>query len=154
MFEKLKSIYKGILNIIKTKNKVLQLDTINYEKIIELMKEKGIYQEFENTFNVFEQDNNIIHRAFKIANSFTFLDEDEYPKEQIVEVFNNMTSLVNESFKICNPEQQKVVQEIMLKEADHNNLRYGHYDKFISFKKLRNLVSMKDKEEELSRDSV
>lgn len=109
---------------------------------------------FENTFNVFEQDNNIIHRAFKIASSFGFLDDDEYPKEQIIEVFNNMTSLVNESLKMCSPEQQKVVQEIMLKEADPNNLRYYHYDRFISFKKLRDLVSMKDEEEELSQDSA
>ena len=54
MFEKLKEIHKRILNRIIHKNKVFSLDTINYEKIVELMQEKVIYQEFENELNHFE----------------------------------------------------------------------------------------------------
>ena len=109
---------------------------------------------FENAFNKFDQDNNIIHRAFKIANSFTFLDDDEYPKEQIIEVFNNMSSLVNESIKKCSLEQQKVIREIMLGEADNRNLRYGNYDTFIDFQKLINVVSIEDNTEELHKDNM
>lgn len=55
MFEKLKSIYERIVNIIKTKNKVPQLDTISYEKIVELMKEREIYQEFEKELDNLEE---------------------------------------------------------------------------------------------------
>ena len=54
MFEKLKEIHKRILNRIIHKNKVFSLDIINYEKIVELMQEKGIYQEFENELNHFQ----------------------------------------------------------------------------------------------------
>ena len=149
----------------KTANKfnlpILYIDT---KKQFEIMKQKldEYYTEmreqisqnnqisdemFENAFNIFEQNNNIIHRAFKIANSFTFLDEDEYPKEQIIEVFNNMSDLVYESLKRCNPEQRKMVQETMLKEANIGNLRYGRYYKFIDFEKLEDLVMMKNEEE-------
>ena len=150
----------------KTANKfnlpILYIDT---KKQFEIMKQKldEYYTEmreqisqnnqisdemFENAFNVFEQNNNIIHRAFKIANSFTFLDEDEYPKEQIIEVFNNMSDLVYESLKRCNPEQRKMVQETMLKEANIGNLRYGRYYRFIDFEKLENLVMMNNEEDE------
>ena len=36
MFEKLKEIHKRILNRIIHKNKVFSLDTINYEKIVDI----------------------------------------------------------------------------------------------------------------------
>lgn len=63
---------------------------------------------FDNAFHVFEQNHNVIHRAFQLANSFTFLDEAAYPKEQIIKVFNQMASLVEESLKdvIQNSEKQ------------------------------------------------
>ena len=106
---------------------------------------------FEKAFNIFEQDNNIIHRAFKMANGFTFLDDDEYPNKQIIEIFDKMTTLVTESLKRCNGNQREIVQTIMQKEEDRNNLRYGHYDKFISFKKLRDLVNKEGTLEELGK---
>lgn len=106
---------------------------------------------FEKVFNIFEQDNNIIHRAFKMASGFTFLDDDEYPKEKIIEIFDKMTILVTESLKRCNKNQREIVKIIMQKEANHNNLRYGHYDKFISFKKLRDLVNKEGTLEELDK---
>ena len=55
MFEKLKRIYEKIINAIKPKNKVAQIDTLNYVKVIELMKEKGLYAEFENELNNFDE---------------------------------------------------------------------------------------------------
>lgn len=105
---------------------------------------------FCQAFHMWEQDNNMIHRAFKIANSFTFLDDDEYPKEQIIEVFHHMTNLVEESLKRSNPTQQEQIKEIMFQEANSNNLRYGRYNQFINFKNLRDLVSMKNQETESS----
>jgi len=101
---------------------------------------------FDNAFHVFEQNHNVIHRAFQLANSFTFLDEAAYPKEQIIKVFNQMASLVEESLKRCNPEQRKAIQEIMQKEATPDNLRYGQYNQFISFKGLRDLVAIQKEE--------
>ena len=34
----------------------------------------------------------------------------------------------------------------MLKEANHNNLHYGTYDRFINFRQLIDLVLMEDEE--------
>ena len=40
MFEKLKNIYEKIINTIVNKNKVHQLDTLYYERVVKSMNEK------------------------------------------------------------------------------------------------------------------
>ena len=55
MFEKLKRIYKKIIKLIKSNGKRKQLDTLNYDKVIEQMKENGIYEEFESELNNFDR---------------------------------------------------------------------------------------------------
>ena len=74
------------------KEKTDKYYTDMYEKIL---KDSQISEEnFDEAFNVFEQNNNIIHRAFKMAHGFGYLDDEDYPKEQIIEVFEAMTNLV------------------------------------------------------------
>ena len=121
------------------KSKTDKYNSQVYEQITQ--KEQISERTFQNTFNVFEQDNNIIHRAFKIANGFTFLDNDEYPQEEIAEIFNNMTSLVGETLKRCDENQREAIETIMKKEADLNLIRYGNYNDFIDLKELIALVS-------------
>lgn len=99
---------------------------------------------FDETFNVFEQNNNIIHRAFKMAHGFGYLDGEDYPKDQIIEIFDTMTNLVKESLKRCDQKQKEVIQNIMLNEANIYNARYGAYKYFIDFKGLINLVLKED----------
>lgn len=99
---------------------------------------------FERAFNEFE--NNIIHSAFKMAIGFSFLDKDEYPKEQVQELLNKMKSLVSESLSHCNDTQREEIRTIMKKEANVYNVRYGNYLlDYIDFKGLHNLV--KEQEE-------
>lgn len=124
-----------------------------YENIqSEILKENQITNEtFEKAFNIFEQNNNIIHRAFKMANGFAFLDKDEYPQEQIMKIFCQMEKIVGESLKRCNSNQKEVIRNIMLQEANSGNVRYGYYNSFINFEKLIDLVS---KENENNRTKV
>ena len=126
------------------KQKVDRYYTDMKEKILEGSQITD--ETFEEAFNVFE--NNIIHAAFKLANGFNFLDSDEYPREQIIEMFDKMTDLVRETLKRCNSEQRQVIQTIMLKEADVNNLKQGDYDKFIDFEKMIKLV-MRENESDI-----
>ena len=78
---------------------------------------------FEQGFNAFE--NNIIHSAFKVALGFSYLDKDEYPKEQIQELFEKMQHLVSESLSRCDDTQRKEIRTIMKTEANVYNVRYG-----------------------------
>lgn len=134
---------------------ILYIDTKQQFKIMEekvneyyseikdkILKTKQITDElFQDTFNIYELSKNIIHRAFKIANSFSYLDAEEYPNEQIIEIFDKMKDLVREGLKKCNSEQKQKIQKIMNKEANSLNLRYGRYNEFIDFIELNELVS-------------
>lgn len=104
---------------------------------------------YEDTFNIYELNNNIIHRAFKMANSFNYLDDEEYPKEQIIQIFDKMKNLVEDGFRKCTDRQKQEIQKIMNKEANPLNIRYGRYYKFIDFAELNELVSIEtDKKED------
>ena len=103
---------------------------------------------FQSAFNTYELNENIIHRAFKIANSFSYLDEGEYPKEQIIKIFDEMKNLVTEFLKKCDDKQKREIQKVMKKEANPFNLRYGRYDRFIDFGELNKLVSIEEGIEE------
>ena len=102
---------------------------------------------FQGMFNTLEQDNNVIHRAFKLANGFSFLNGNDYPQKQIIDIFNKMKILVDESLKRCNLTQREIIQSIMAQEADRGSLRYGRYDKFIDFGELNDLVLEKGSDE-------
>ncbi|MEE0865465.1 MAG: HD domain-containing protein [Clostridia bacterium] len=106
---------------------------------------------FNKAFHLFEQNNNIIHRAFKMANSFTYLDDDEYPKEELIEIFDRMKLLVKESLNKCNKRQKQQIQDFMKKEADPANLRYKRYDNYIDFYELIGLVSNRESAEQQDR---
>lgn len=102
---------------------------------------------FQGMFNTLEQDNNVIHRAFKLANGFSFLNGKDYLQKQIIDIFNKMKILVDESLKRCNSTQREIIQSIMAQEADRGSLRYGRYDKFIDFGELNDLVLEKGSDE-------
>ena len=55
MFEKFKNLIKRIINLINPKQKQAQLDTLNYEKIISLMKEDGAYEKFGADLSNFDE---------------------------------------------------------------------------------------------------
>lgn len=123
MEEKLKNYY------IEIKDKLTQTEQISDDL-------------FQEAFNIYELSKNIIHRAFKIANSFGYLDEEEYPKEEIIRIFDKMRDLVREGLKKCSDKQKQEIQKIMNKEASPLNLRYSRYNKFIDFMELNELVSI------------
>ena len=121
-----------------------------YKKI---SKDKTIRDDIINeTFNVYEKDNNIIHRAFKFAGSFSYLNDEDFPKEEVIEVFDKMKELVSEYLKRSNPTQKKIIQEIMHKEANSDYLRYGKYNEFIDFEELHKMV-LDEKNEEIIIDN-
>lgn len=119
---------------------------------IELSQDSSISTEtFEDTFNEYEKDNNIIHRAFKFANGFTYLDFDEYPDNDVIEVFDKMKKLVKIAYNKANPRQKGIIRNIMAKEADRNNIRYGKYGQYIDLEELVQMVSDRKEDEQVER---
>lgn len=134
----------------KEQTKVMKENLEKYYNSVykKISKDKTIRDDiFNEIFNVYEKDNNIIHRAFKFAGSFSYLNDEDFPKEEVIEVFDKMKALVSESLKRSNPTQKKIIQEIMHKEANSDYLRYGKYNEFIDFEELQNMVTDEKKEE-------
>ena len=106
-----------------------------------MIQEKQMTEElFNDTFNSYDLNRNIIHRAFKIANSFGYLDEDEYPQEEIINIFEQMKQLVSKAQERSNDKQKQEIQSIMNKYANPSNLRYSRYNRFIDFEELNEMV--------------
>ena len=56
MFEKLRGMYKRVIDFILPNRKRKLLDTgVTYEDIVQQMKEKGLFQEFQEQVNNFEE---------------------------------------------------------------------------------------------------
>ncbi len=98
-------------------------------------------QTFERIFHSYDLDNNIIHRAFKLASSLGYLDTDEYPRDEIAQVFSKMAIIVTESIKRCNDEQKREIRKIMMLEANQENHNYLNFEELsINLKDLKKLV--------------
>ena len=88
---------------------------------------------FEEAFSITDKDKNIVHRAFKIINSFCYLDEDKLPKEGFNGIMDKMDSLLREYIDKCDDLKKRTIQDIIDEETDIRVARYNkRYPYFIN----------------------
>ncbi|MCI9064040.1 MAG: hypothetical protein HFJ17_05515, partial [Clostridia bacterium] len=123
-----------------------------YEELsTELQQNVDIPSEiFEKSFNMFDKNDNIIHRMFSLANSFTYLNEKDYPKDEIINGFENMKTMLRSFMKKANPKQLEIIKSSMAEEADWKLIRYGRFHKYIDYDELIH-ITKETKEDKDSR---
>lgn len=103
---------------------------------------------FERAFNDIAKENNIVHRAFKMVHGFCYLDDDKFPKKEVVEIVERMKDLTREYIAKCDDTQKEKIQEIIDEEADINLLRYSYnVSKFIDMDEFDDFVKKSQKQE-------
>lgn len=97
---------------------------------------------FNQAFDDIAKENNIVHRALKMVNGFSYLDESQLPREEILEIVTKMKALTRDFINKCDSEQKAKIKEIIEEETDIRLARYcNRYEMFIDFEEFSELIT-------------